>query len=127
MGIKTELGMPPDLWDDDFVGALRVHLPGRLETVNGSIAILGNKGDLAAQLALAERIRNLLALEDACLAKLEVGEPFFVMRGKDILSAGFVKRWADQAADVGATPEKVAEARATAKAMLTYPGRRMPT
>lgn len=125
MGIKKALRPEPQTWDVDLAGACVLYIPPPGGSVRGGIAILGDSQD--QQIALAERIRNLLALSDACLDKLDPGEPFFVLRGKDATAAILVQSWAAGAERVGACPEKVAEARATADAMQNYHGRRMPT
>ncbi len=98
--------------------------PDAEEFMPGGIIVIG---DPAVVGPLAERIRNLLALSDSCLDKLEPGEPFFVLKATDMLASGFVHDWADRAGINGARPEKIAEARQTAEAMRVYPGRRMPT
>lgn len=54
---------------------------------------------------------------DSCLKKLDPGEPFFVVRAQDVLSAELVREWAKRAEDLGTPAEKVEEARATAREM----------
>ena len=61
-----------------------------------------------------------------CLAKLKPGEPYFVLRGQDKLSADLVDRWADEAS-AGGTPEpKVVDALETANRMREWSSRKHP-
>lgn len=122
MGLKKQLGPPLELYDSEYAGEqISIPLGG------ASREYILVTGDPAIARVLAERIRNLLALEDACLDKLEPGEPFFVLRGTDMLSPVLVKEWAGRALQVGASEAKVAEALETAGAMLRHPVRKMPT
>lgn len=74
-------------------------------------------------------LRALLALDDACLLKLLDGEPFFVLRGQDLLAPDLVAEWASRAVIQGGTTEqgKLDEAVATIACMLQWPNRRLPT
>lgn len=62
-----------------------------------------------------------------CIAKLEPGEPFFVLRARDLLAADLVEKWAIQASGVGCDHDKVLEAQDCAERMRNWPGRRNPT
>lgn len=61
-----------------------------------------------------------------CLHKLEPGEPFFVLRGKDLLASHLVEQWAAHAEKHGIDPAKVQEARQCALDMMAFPGRKYP-
>jgi len=65
-------------------------------------------------------------LKDPCLDHLKPGEPFFVLRGQDTLAPELVRLWALRAHQAGVSPEKVAEAIATADEMETWPHRKVP-
>lgn len=45
-----------------------------------------------------------------CYAKLDPDEPYFVLRAKDVLAPGLVRRWSALAANIDGDREKVAEA-----------------
>jgi hypothetical protein len=55
-----------------------------------------------------------------CLDKAEQDEPFFVLLARDPLAPLLVDRWAKWAEELGEDPEKVAEARENALAMLAW-------
>lgn len=57
------------------------------------------------------------SLKDACLEKLQLGEPFFVLRGRDLLASWTVRQWAHNAQQNGTPQSKVDEALACASAM----------
>ena len=59
-----------------------------------------------------------------CLLKLAPGEPYFVLRAQDRLAPELVEAWAVEAKLNGCPPAKVVEARAIAKAMRRWPGRK---
>lgn len=64
--------------------------------------------------------------DDKCLAKVQPGEPIFVLRGQDLLAPLLVREWASLAELRGCAPEKVAEARECAAAMERWPTRKYP-
>jgi hypothetical protein len=61
-----------------------------------------------------------------CLNKLAPGEPYFVLRGQDLLAPELVEAWAIEAELNGCPPAKIADARAIAKAMRRWSKRKMP-
>lgn len=66
-------------------------------------------------------------IQDSCLEKLEEGEPFFVLRGKDITAAATVLYWIDQNPQLLDSKEgyaKVREAFDCAEAMQHFPNRK---
>lgn len=56
-------------------------------------------------------------LKDACLDKIKVGEPFFVLRGQDVIASWAVRQWANQAQANGTPQGKIDEAMACAVRM----------
>ena len=60
------------------------------------------------------------------LMKAEDDEPIFVLRAQDVLAAGVVRAWAEQAARAGCGDAKVHEAREIADAMERWPIRKVP-
>lgn len=69
-------------------------------------------------------IRNLETgiIEDACLEKLKLGEPFFVLRAQDKTAPGVVRMWAAHAEANNCPPAKVEEARKRANEMEAWQG-----
>ncbi len=65
-------------------------------------------------------------LKDDCLDKIKPGEPFFILRGQDILAPDKVRDWAREASVNGCSHSKVREAFATADAMEKWPNRKYP-
>jgi len=65
-------------------------------------------------------------IDDACLDHVQPGEPFFVLRAQDKLSAHLVRLWAELALDHGLPLEKYGEALRTAEAMGRWSPRRYP-
>ena len=61
-----------------------------------------------------------------CLGKLEVGEPFFVLRAQDELAPELIEAWAVEAELNGCPAAKVANARRIAVAMRAWHKRKMP-
>lgn len=59
-----------------------------------------------------------------CIAKIAEGEPYFVLRAQDHLSPELVEAWAIEAELNGCAPAKVADARAVAKAMRKWSGKK---
>ena len=64
--------------------------------------------------------------DDACLAKVQPGEPIFVLRAQDMLAPAIVRKWAEEAEQHGCDAQKVAEARQCARAMDMWPSRKFP-
>ena len=61
------------------------------------------------------------------LLKLSGGnEPFWIIRGQDILGARTVRFWANEAEGKGVADEKVANARKCGYAMLNWHPKKMP-
>ena len=56
-------------------------------------------------------------LSDACLSNVQVGEPFFVLRAKDVCAPLTVRRWADEAQRRGTPQPKIDDALAIASEM----------
>ncbi len=124
MGMKKQLRPPLEefiAYLDDYEGLVIPADEAGNQTAIGTVIVIG-----AGSAALAERVRHLLALSDPFLDKLEPGEPFFVLGGRDVTAELLVRAWA-AGAEASADPVKVAEARATADRMAVYPGRRLPT
>lgn len=65
-------------------------------------------------------------MNNPCLAKLKPGEPFFVLRGQDLLAPDLVKDWVGKAAVHGASDAKLQMAWADAHAMEQWPNRKFP-
>lgn len=65
-------------------------------------------------------------MSNTCLAKLAVGEPFFILRGQDRLSFIVVRGWAMLAAQNGVPFAKVLEAEHKASAMDKWPKKKLP-
>lgn len=61
-----------------------------------------------------------------CLNKLQVGEPYFVLRAQDLLAPELIEAWAIEAELNGCPRGKVADARAIAAAMRKWRRRKMP-
>jgi hypothetical protein len=61
-----------------------------------------------------------------CLEKLEPGEPYFVLRGQDLLAPELVESWAIEAELNDCPLEKVADARRIANAMRGWRQKKMP-
>jgi len=62
-----------------------------------------------------------------CFVNAKPGEPFFVLRGQDVIASISVKKWADRAAiTLGDDHPKVIEARAIASRMRKWPIRKFP-
>jgi hypothetical protein len=59
-----------------------------------------------------------------CIAKLAGGEPYFVLRAQDRLSPELVEAWAIEAELNGCPAAKVADARAVAKTMRKWSGKK---
>jgi hypothetical protein len=57
---------------------------------------------------------------------LKSGEPFFVLRGSDLLAAYLVEKWASNAEAQGTNPATVQAARETALRMQSWPNRKYP-
>ena len=73
--------------------------------------------------------------DDDCLAKVEVGEPIFVLRAQDVTAAETVEAWADNLTDryredgieiPAALAEKLIEAYYQADRMRAWPRRKVP-
>lgn len=64
--------------------------------------------------------------KDSCLDKLKPGEPFFVLRAQDRLSATLVRLWVEFASMHGCPAPKLNEAIDTAKEMDKWPVRKFP-
>lgn len=65
-------------------------------------------------------------MNNPCLAKLAVGEPFFVLRGQDRLAVIVVQGWAILAAQNGVSFAKVLEAQQKARAIEEWPKKKIP-
>ena len=64
---------------------------------------------------------------DPCLDKLKPGEPFFVLRGQDMLAPDVIQIWVERAAESGQLSErKFEEVISIIMAMENWPNRRMP-
>lgn len=63
---------------------------------------------------------------EGCLGRAANGEPVFVLRAQDRLAAALVDDWANEAVLSKCPADKVAEARAIAAQMRTWPNRRLP-
>jgi hypothetical protein len=62
-----------------------------------------------------------------CYAKLAPDEPYFIVRGQDILAPGVVRRWATLALEAGVDRAKIAEAERVAYDMERYQqGKKVP-
>ncbi len=61
-----------------------------------------------------------------CLAKLHPDEPYFVLRGQDVLAPAIVRRWADRAREADVDPAKIAEADRIAYDMERWQARKVP-
>ena len=61
-----------------------------------------------------------------CLKNLRPDEPYFVLRGQDLLAPGLVRRWATLAGEAGVNPAKVAEANRIADQMDQWRDRKVP-
>jgi hypothetical protein len=61
-----------------------------------------------------------------CLKNLKPDEPYFLLRGQDLLAPAIVRRWAAHAAEAGVNPAKVAEAERIAYDMERYQDRKVP-
>jgi hypothetical protein len=61
-----------------------------------------------------------------CLERLAPGEPYFVLRAQDELAPELIEAWAIEAELNDCPPDKVASARAIAKAMRGWTKRKMP-
>ncbi len=61
-----------------------------------------------------------------CYSKLAPDEPYFVLMGRDALSADLVDTWATQASVAGCDFDKVREARELAQRMREYFPRKNP-
>ncbi len=71
--------------------------------------------------------------DDLCIGKLKPGEPYFVLRGQDVIASTLVEEWARHmegyygaTLDLDLVREKVASAHALARAMLAWPERKWP-
>ena len=78
---------------------------------------------------------TFLQYDDACLAKVEIGEPIFVLRAQDITAPNTIRSWAlalewyyrNSGVPVSAELEaKVSEALETARQMEEWPLRKLP-
>jgi len=61
-----------------------------------------------------------------CLDRLASGEPYFVLRAQDRLAPELIETWAVEAELNDCPPQKVASARAVAKAMRGWRKRKLP-
>lgn len=65
-------------------------------------------------------------LTDKCLENAADNEPIFVLRAQDALAPMVVEFWAELAAKLRVSPEKVLEAYRLAQAMREWPKRKVP-
>lgn len=65
-------------------------------------------------------------MSNTCIAKLVIGEPFFVVRGQDSLGPTVVRGWAFLAAQNRVPLEKILEANHKAGAMEDWPKKKLP-
>jgi hypothetical protein len=61
-----------------------------------------------------------------CIERLADGEPYFVLRAQDRLAPELIEAWAVEAELNDCPADKVADARAIAKAMRGWHKRKMP-
>lgn len=61
-----------------------------------------------------------------CKDRFAAGEPYFVLRGQDMLAPELIEAWAVEAELNGCPKAKVADARAIAAAMRQWRKRKMP-
>lgn len=61
-----------------------------------------------------------------CYERLDPDEPYFLLRGQDVLAPAVVRRWMMLAAEAGVSHEKLAEADRLAYDMERYQGRKVP-
>lgn len=61
-----------------------------------------------------------------CLANLAPGEPYFVMRGQDVLVPHYIERWAVEAKAFGTSIAKIISAQKVAEAMRCWEPRKLP-
>lgn len=61
-----------------------------------------------------------------CLDNVQPGEPFFVLRGQDLLAPYIVMMYANLMRLLGRPTEKILGAEAVAKMMEAWPNRKMP-
>lgn len=75
---------------------------------------------------LAKDERAAAARGQGCLGKASDDEPVFILRAQDRIADAVVSMWAVLADANGCSADKVAEARALAKAMREWPNRKYP-
>lgn len=97
---------------------------GALADYESSRSYVLNNLELAV--LLLDRAQTGGVWKDSCFANLKPGEPFFVLRGQDILGSMGVRDWAARAEHHGCPRAKVNEANDTAGAMEDWPDRKYP-
>ncbi len=65
-------------------------------------------------------------MNNPCIAKLKPGEPFFVLRGQDVLASPIVREWCDRASAIGVPADKLSEAYNKADAIRLWQPKKQP-
>jgi hypothetical protein len=65
-------------------------------------------------------------IEDPCLDKLVLGEPFIVLRGQDIFTAQIARRWYKLAKDAGVNQAKLDRMQAEIENIENWPVKKIP-
>ena len=100
-------------------------------SVANALPSLDNPATTADEIAAADGVTQSWQMPRSVLLDPEMralapDEPFFILRGSDLLADYLVELWARNAETNGCDPKKVAAAREKAREMRAYSPRRYP-